>query len=94
MEDYDFFVQDPEFFCQRLGALTQLRGKAQVEQWQSQVRAGDVVPVVRELLVKHYDPGYAASIQRNFKQFGQARVIAPRNRSREAMMELAQSLRA
>jgi tRNA 2-selenouridine synthase len=94
MEDYDFFVRDPEFFCQRLDALTQLRGKAQVEQWQAQVRAGDVVPVVRELLVKHYDPGYAASIQRNFKQFGQARVIAPRNRSREAMMELAQSLRA
>jgi tRNA 2-selenouridine synthase len=93
MEDYDFFVKDPEFFCQRLGALTQLRGKAQVEQWQAQVRAGDVVPVVRELLVRHYDPGYAASIARNFKQFGQAQAIAPRDRSREAMMELALSLR-
>ena len=94
MEDYDFFVKDPEFFCQRLGALTQLRGKAQVEQWQAQVRSGDVVPVVRELLVKHYDPGYAASIARNFKQFGQAEVIVPHDRSREAMMALALSLRA
>jgi tRNA 2-selenouridine synthase len=47
---------------------------------------------VRELLVKHYDPGYAASIQRNFKQFPQAQVITPRDRSREAMMELARSL--
>jgi tRNA 2-selenouridine synthase len=92
LEDYDFFVKDPEFFCQRLGALVQLRGKAVVEGWQAQVRAGEVEPVVRELLVKHYDPGYAASIQRNFKQFPQAQVIVPRDRSREAMMELARSL--
>ena len=94
MEDYDFFVKDPEFFCQRLGALVQLRGKAVVEGWQAQVRAGEVEPVVRELLVKHYDPGYAASIQRNFKQFPQAQVIVPQDRSREAMMELARSLAA
>jgi len=31
--------------------------------------------VVRELLVKHYDPGYAASIRRNFKRFGEASPI-------------------
>ena len=94
MEDYAFFVKDPEFFCERLSALIQLRGKAVVEGWQAQVRAGQVEPVVRELLVKHYDPGYAASIQRNFKQFGGAQVIAPRDRSHEAMMTLASQLAA
>lgn len=94
LEDYDFFTRDPEFFCQRLGALVQLRGKAQVEAWQAQVRAGQVEDVVRELLVKHYDPGYATSTARNFQQFGQAPAVALRDRSPAAMAEVAARLAA
>jgi tRNA 2-selenouridine synthase len=92
LEDYDFFTRDPEFFCQRLGALVQLRGKAQVEAWQAQVRAGQVEDVVRELLVKHYDPGYATSTARNFQQFAQAPALALRDRSPEAMAAMAREL--
>ncbi|HEY0822631.1 MAG TPA: tRNA 2-selenouridine(34) synthase MnmH [Ramlibacter sp.] len=92
LEDYAFFREDPAFFCQRLDALVQLRGREQVEAWQAQVRAGDIEAVVRELLVKHYDPGYAGSTQRNFKGFGQARVVAPRDRTPQAMAELAREL--
>ncbi|MBU4322207.1 MAG: tRNA 2-selenouridine(34) synthase MnmH, partial [Gammaproteobacteria bacterium] len=40
LEDYDFFVQDSAHFCQRLEALTELRGKAVVEGWIAQVQAG------------------------------------------------------
>ncbi|GAB3656758.1 tRNA 2-selenouridine(34) synthase MnmH [Ramlibacter alkalitolerans] len=92
LEDYDFFSRDRDLFCQRLEALTQLRGREQVHAWQQQVRAGEIEPVVRELLVKHYDPGYAGSTQRNFRQFGEAKPIAPRNRTPQAMSELAQEL--
>jgi tRNA 2-selenouridine synthase len=92
LEDYDFFVKDPAFFCSRLAALTQLRGKAQVQAWQASVEAGDVESVVRELLVKHYDPGYAASTSRNFLHFSDARVIAPRDRSPASMGALAREL--
>ncbi|AMO24915.1 tRNA 2-selenouridine(34) synthase MnmH [Ramlibacter solisilvae] len=92
MEDYDFFVKDGAFFCERLAALTQLRGKALVGQWQDRVRAGDCESVVRELLEKHYDPGYAASIQRNFKRFGQAHDLVLADRSAAAMAALAESL--
>ncbi|MBC5764230.1 tRNA 2-selenouridine(34) synthase MnmH [Ramlibacter albus] len=92
MQDYAFFVRDPGFFCERLEALTQLRGKAQVEAWQAQVREGEIEPVVRELLVKHYDPGYSASIQRNFKQYATAEAIAPRDGSTGSMRELAERL--
>lgn len=92
MEDYDFFVRDRELFCQRLAALTELRGKGVVEGWQDQVRAGEVENVVRDLLVKHYDPGYAASIRRNFKQFGDARSIVLADRSPAAMARAAASL--
>jgi tRNA 2-selenouridine synthase len=92
MEDYDFFVRDRELFCERLGALTELRGKSVVDDWQAQARAGDIDAVVRELLVKHYDPGYAASTSRNFQGFADAPAITPRDRSAEAMAALAREL--
>lgn len=92
LEDYSFFSTDPGFFCQRLDALVQLRGREQVQAWQAQVRAGDIEPVVRELLLKHYDPGYASSTSRNFKGFAQARVVAPKDRTPEAMAALAKEL--
>lgn len=92
LEDYDFFVRDQDLFCERLSALTQLRGKQLVQDWQDKVRAGRVEEVVYELLAKHYDPGYAGSIARNFLQYAAAREIAPRDRSLAAMAELAQRL--
>ena len=94
LEDYDFFVRDIEFFCDRLGALTEARGKAVVQNWQARARSGDVASVVLELLVKHYDPGYLQSMQRNFTQYEHARTLAPRDHSEQAMAELAASLLA
>jgi tRNA 2-selenouridine synthase len=94
LEDYAFFASDAEFFCQRLDALTMLRGKGVVEGWKALVRAGDVEPVVRELLLRHYDPGYATSTRRNFIRFADAPLLTARNRSMEAMRELARELAA
>ena len=94
LEDYDFFVRDIEFFCDRLGALTQARGKEVVTGWQTRARSGDVASVVRELLVNHYDPVYLQSMQRNFLQYQKAAVIAPTHRSTNAMQVLATSMLA
>ena len=92
LEDYDFFVREPALFCERLEALTELRGKAVVKGWQEQVAAGQVEQVVRELLLKHYDPGYAASISRNFSGYAGAPTIAPADRSPASMAELAREI--
>ncbi len=92
MEDYDFFVRDTEAFCERLDALTPMRGKAVVEDWQSQVRAGQIEPVVQALLTLHYDPVYIASMARNFKHYGAAQLIAPYARSTAAMDQLASEI--
>lgn len=92
LEDYDFFVKDIEFFCDRLGALTEARGKATVQDWQARARSGDVASVVRELLVKHYDPVYLQSMRRNFEQYETARVIAPSDHSVAAMAALAHTM--
>ena len=92
MEDYDFFVKDIEFFCERLDALTQARGKDVVADWQARSRSGDVASVVRELLVKHYDPVYIESMKRNFDLYGEAQTLRPAGHSLEAMEGLAQEM--
>ncbi len=92
MEDYDFFVKDQALFCDRLSALAELRGKAVVREWQARVAAGETEGVVRELLLKHYDPGYATSIARNFSRYAEAKSIAPADRSPASMGELAQAI--
>lgn len=92
LEDYDWFVKDPAFFCERLDALAELRGAAVVRGWQAQVMRGEVRDVFRELLESHYDPGYAASIRRNFSRYGDARVLAPDGRSMRAMDAVAETL--
>jgi len=92
LEDYDFFVQDPEHFCQRLLALTELRGREVVNGWIDRVRAGHTPEVVLELLLQHYDPMYAASIRRNFVQYGQARVQSLADRSGASMQAAARQL--
>ena len=92
LEDYDFFVKDVEFFCDRLGALTQARGKEVVTGWQTRARGGDIASVVRELLLDHYDPVYLQSMKRNFAQYPARTSIAPANRSVEAMRRLAEEM--
>ena len=92
LEDYDFFVRDIEFFCDRLAALTLARGKETVGDWQQRARSGDVAGVVRELLVMHYDPVYIQSMKRNFEQYHGAAVLSPRDHSVQAMTELARSM--
>lgn len=92
LEDYDFFVKDPDFFCQRLEALSELRGKAVVGEWTEKVKAGQTSEVVLELLTRHYDPMYAQSIERNFKQHGSALPCVLKDRSPAALSNVAQVL--
>lgn len=92
LEDYDFFVRDSEHFCERLKALTELRGHAVVDGWIEQVRDGQIPAVVLDLLVRHYDPLYMASIRRNFSQYAQARVLVLRDRTTPSMQASARQL--
>jgi len=66
LEDYGHFVTDTAAFCDRLDALRATRGNELVTAWQEAARAGRTPEVVRELLVRHYDPIYAQSMKRNF----------------------------
>jgi len=83
LEDYDFLTRDTAYFCNRLDVLATFRGKALVGEWKEKVLEGDLKPVVHDLLVQHYDPGYLESMERNFRQY---------NHSLEAMVKLAKTL--
>ena len=92
LEDYAFFAQDPELFCQRLSVLTAQKGKVLIGQWQDMVRAGQTPAVVSALLEQHYDPTYAKSVERNFTRFGQAHVATLKDRHPSNMADMAAQL--
>jgi len=92
MEDYPFFVNDPDLFCHRLDALVALRGKTVVEAWKTQAHSGQIDHVVRDLLVLHYDPTYAASMVRNFTQEAKATACVAESRHAESLRKVALAL--
>lgn len=93
LEDYAFFAQDASLFCQRLQVLTAQKGKAVVSEWQRLVQSGQTEQVVRDLLLSHYDPTYAKSVERNFLQFKQAFTLQLPSREEQAMQQAAQELK-
>lgn len=92
MEDYKFFVDDQDLFSRRLDALVSIRGKAVVEAWKEQIQSGHIDQVVRDLLVLHYDPTYAASMVRNFTQGAEATACVAANRHPDTLRHVAQAL--
>ncbi|HET6599680.1 MAG TPA: tRNA 2-selenouridine(34) synthase MnmH [Burkholderiaceae bacterium] len=64
--EYDFFVRNTALFCERLDALRARCGNEVVNAWQKVARVGPIADVVRELLLRHYDPIYTQSLKRNF----------------------------
>ncbi|MGI9134269.1 MAG: tRNA 2-selenouridine(34) synthase MnmH [Rhodoferax sp.] len=92
LEDYDCFLQDTDYFFERLDVLATFRGKTLVQSWKDLVHAGQVQQVVSELLTTHYDPGYRASMPRNFLRYAEAAEIEAKDRSAASMLTLARGL--
>jgi tRNA 2-selenouridine synthase len=93
LEDYPHHVNNPQLFCERLAALTELRGKSVVQGWQELARRGEFAELVQQLLTQHYDPGYAQSMQRNFSLYPQAQHWVARSRHASSFVELCSQLR-
>ena len=92
MEDYNFFVANPDLFCHRLDALTSIRGKTVVQAWKEQVLQGHFEAVVQDLLALHYDPTYASSMRRNYARYGNLHLCHADNRHPETMRAMALQL--
>ncbi len=76
LEDYDFFVDDADFFCRQVEPLVALRGHDVVRGWQQAAREGRFDAVFLDLMQRHYDPGYDKSIRANFAGYDEAPVVA------------------
>ncbi len=94
LQDYDFFVKDTAFFCERLDTLVKVRGGEVVRQWKELAQSGRTPEVVQDLLERHYDPTYLQSMQRNFLKYPQAPSVTARDHSHAAMQALAREILA
>jgi tRNA 2-selenouridine synthase len=92
LEEYGFFAQQVERFCDHLAALTVLRGRATVEAWQAQARRGHWAELFADLMRDHYDPLYLKSIARNFAGQASALRLAVRDGDAETMRGAAREL--
>jgi tRNA 2-selenouridine synthase len=92
LEDYAHFVADTPAFCTRLDVLRTVQGHAVVDDWQMQAQAGSWAEVVKDLLVRHYDPVYDRSTARNYQQFGQAEPLALADGSAATLAAAARQL--
>ena len=91
-EEYAHFLADPAALNERLAHLVPLHGRKTVERWAAAALGGDFDPLVAELLVAHYDPTYARSMERNFPESVRALRFAPVGISVPAFATLAQDI--
>ena len=75
-EDYEHFLVSPATLNEQLDHLTPLHGREKIARWHALSDAGEMAPLVEELLADHYDPAYLRSIDRNFVKFDQAAPLA------------------
>jgi len=94
LDEYGFFAGQLERFCGHLDTLVDLRGKAVVEHWKAQARAGQWAEVFGALMREHYDPLYLRSMQRNFAGVADARELVIPAAGAEPMAHAARALLA
>jgi tRNA 2-selenouridine synthase len=75
MEEYEFFLREPERLKKNLRRLLALHGEAVIGEWEAMVDTGQWEELVAVLLDKHYDPAYSRSIRRNFSRFDDAQRL-------------------
>jgi tRNA 2-selenouridine synthase len=92
LEEYGFFAQDTERFCELLDALIELQGKERIKRWQSMARAGQWLEVFDDLMREHYDPLYERSMKRNFAGIEKAAVVSLTDGGPEALRSAARAL--
>jgi tRNA 2-selenouridine synthase len=92
LEEYGFFAQQTDRFCEHMATLIELRGKDTVARWQTMARQGQWAEVFAELMQQHYDPLYLRSMQRNFSGIGTAQAVCLPDGGADALRQAATHL--
>lgn len=75
IDEYHYFIDNPDYFETALQRLKPYVGIAQIEQWLASFRQGCTAEVVKDLIDQYYDPLYLRSITNNFPQYDKAPCI-------------------
>jgi tRNA 2-selenouridine synthase len=94
MEDYQHFCADPSALNTQLDHLVQLHGRARIDAWHEMAKGGQMPALVDQLLVEHYDPAYLRSIDRNFAQYPNARVVELADIGKDDFLAAARALQS
>ena len=92
LREYDHFLKDTDNLKKKLALLTAHYGKVQIAQWSEAIDGGQFPQLVKELLIKHYDPSYQSSIVRNFPQYKQEQFVQLENDSDTAFAHVAKAI--
>jgi tRNA 2-selenouridine synthase len=91
-EDYAHFLGDADALAQKLERLVTLHGHKVVERWNDAARRGDFDALIEDLLVRHYDPTYARSLEANFPRSAHAVTVTPTAITPAALRALAREV--
>ncbi|MBU3669973.1 MAG: tRNA 2-selenouridine(34) synthase MnmH [Polynucleobacter sp.] len=92
LREYDHFLKDTDNLKKKLALLTAHYGKVQIAQWSEAIDGGQFPQLVKELLIKHYDPSYQSSIVRNFPRYKQEHFVQLENDSDAAFADVAKAI--
>jgi tRNA 2-selenouridine synthase len=92
LEDYRYYVENPETFIEHLKPLYQFHGAKQLEHWNDMIRAGDFAPMVEELLTLHYDPSYSRATTGHYAQLDKAQRVVLEDLSEDVLKQVAKDL--
>jgi tRNA 2-selenouridine synthase len=92
LEDYQYYVDNPELLITHLQALHRFHGEKQLERWTTLIRTGDFATMVGELLTLHYDPSYLRATSKHYTRLPTAQHIRAISLSPDALKEIAATL--
>ena len=89
LDDYAYLGDNPAALASRLERLRGLIDNATLERWQAWTHERNLPELFRELIIRHYDPLYARSQHKNFRQINGARRLMTDDLSEEGVRGLA-----
>jgi tRNA 2-selenouridine synthase len=92
LEDYRYYIENPEIFIEHLKPLHRFHGTKQLEHWSALIHAGDFQTLVAELLTKHYDPSYFRATSKHYENLDKAQLVLLEDLSKGALKKVALTL--
>ncbi len=92
LEDYQYYLDNPELLIAHLQGLHRFHGEKQLTRWTDLIRAGDFATMVGELLNLHYDPSYQRATSKHYAELSTARRILANSLAPVALKQIALSL--